>query len=94
MLSLLKRTLQLLPGFLLIAVVIWVAGPYVAISGSHPLESEGARLAAIAFVVLAWLAWVLFERWRAARASGQLVAAVIAQSQAETCGPRRRRQAA
>jgi type VI secretion system protein ImpL len=87
MLSLLKRTLQLLPGLLLIAVVIWVAGPYVAISGTHPLESEAARLTAIAFVVGAWLAWVLFERWRAARASGQLAAAVLAQSHAEPAAP-------
>ena len=71
MLSLLKRTIQLLPGFLLIAAVIWLAGPYLVISGSRPLETESSRLAAIVFVVLAWLAWVLFERWQARRASSQ-----------------------
>lgn len=87
MLSLLKRTFQLLPGFLLIAVVIWLAGPYVVISGTRPLESETARATAIVAVVLAWLAWVLFERWRARRASGKLVAAVVAQSQAEPVPP-------
>ena len=83
MLSLLKRTIQLLPGFLLIAAVIWFAGPYLVISGSRPLESESSRLTAIVCVVLAWVAWVLFERWQAKRASSKLASAVISQAAAE-----------
>ena len=81
--SLLKRIITLLPGFLLIAAVIWLAGPYLVISGSRPLESESSRLTAIILVVLAWLAWVVFERWQARRASGQLASAVIDQAAAE-----------
>ena len=83
MLSLIKRIIQLLPGFLLIAAVIWIAGPYLVISGSRPLDSESARLTAIVCVVLAWLAWVLFERWQVRRASSKLTAAVITQAAAE-----------
>ena len=83
MLSLLKRIIQLLPGFLLIAAVIWLAGPYLVISGSRPLETESSRLTAIVFVVLAWLAWVLFERWASRRASSKLASAVINQAAAE-----------
>ena len=83
MLSLIKRVIQLLPGFLLIAAVIWIAGPYLVISGNRPLESESSRLIAIVGVVLAWLAWVMFERWQARRASGKLASAVITQAAAE-----------
>ena len=87
MLSLLGRLLLLLPGFLLIAAVIWLGGPYVVISGSRPLETEFSRLVAIGCVVGAWLAWVLFERWRARRASGQFAAAVVTQASAEPLPP-------
>ncbi len=80
MFALVSRLLALLPGFLLIAVVIWVAGPYVVIGGWRPLETDASRLTAIVGIVVCWLAWVLFARWRARRASGQLAAAVVQQS--------------
>ena len=44
MFALVSRLLALLPGFLLIAVVIWVAGPYVVIGGWRPLETDASRL--------------------------------------------------
>lgn len=80
MFALLKRLLQLLPGFLLIAVVIWVGGPFVVVGGSRPLESEAARATAIVGIVVCWLICVLFARWRARRTSGKLAAAVVQQS--------------
>jgi type VI secretion system protein ImpL len=84
MFSLFKRRAFLrLIGFLLVAIFIWYAGPYFAFGTYHPLESELARLIAIAVVVLLWVGSALLRKLRAFRASDRLVAAVLTQSTPE-----------
>ena len=48
MFAFLKRTFIVLLGLLLIALFIWFAGPYFAFADFRPLETEFARLVAIA----------------------------------------------
>ena len=47
-----RRGLWLLVALVLIALVIWFAGPYVAFADYAPLESALARAVAIALVVV------------------------------------------
>jgi type VI secretion system protein ImpL len=79
----LKRTFVLLICLLLIAIFIWYAGPYFAFADYRPLETESARLIAIALIVACWAIWALLRRLRANRASGRLAEAVIRQSPRE-----------
>lgn len=84
MLSLLKRRVFLIVlGFVLLAVFIWYGGPYFAFAEYRPLESETARLIAIALVVLVWVSVVSIRRLRASRTGDKLLAAVVTPSQAE-----------
>ena len=78
-----RRAFLRLIGFLLVAVFIWYAGPYFAFGTYRPLESELARLIAIALVVLLWVGSALLRKLRAFRASDRLVAAVLTQSAPE-----------
>ncbi len=83
MLTSMRRVLPLTIGLLLLGVVVWVAGPYFAFADYRPLESAVARLVLIALLVMAVIGWVLLKRYRANRASDQLVSAVVAQSKVE-----------
>ena len=87
MFSFLKRTLMIVIGFLLIAVFIWYAGPLFGFGPYHPLESETARLIAIAVVVGIWFLSRLIRKLRAFRMSDQLLAAVIAKPNTEPGRP-------
>jgi type VI secretion system protein ImpL len=82
-----RRSFLLVLGFLLVAVVIWVAGPYVAFADYRPLESVTARLVAIALAVAIYVGFRLLKRLRANRASDQLTAAVLAQKTPEEDRP-------
>jgi type VI secretion system protein ImpL len=70
-------------GFLLLALFIWYAGPYFAFADRAPLESPTSRLVAIGLVIGLWSVSLLLKRLRANRASDQLVAAVVKQSQVD-----------
>ena len=60
-------------GLLLIALVIWFAGPLFAFAGKVPLASWVARAVTIA-VVFALIGGVwLFRRWRAKRRNTAMV---------------------
>ena len=87
MFAFLKRTFLVILGFLLIALFIWYAGPYFAFGDYRPLESEFARLIAIALVVGFWFLSALIRKLRAFRASDQLLAAVVARPKAEPARP-------
>jgi len=87
MFAFLKRTAVVLIGLLLIVGFIWFAGPYFAFADFRPLESETARLLAIALVVACWLFFRLMKRLRAYRASDRLLTAVVAQPQPEKARP-------
>ena len=78
-----RRGFLLFIGFLLVAAFIWLAGPYFAFADYRPLESETARLIAIAIVAVLFFAAIVVKKLRAFRASDRLVAAVVKQSKAE-----------
>ncbi|BFI96599.1 MAG: type VI secretion system membrane subunit TssM [Rhodanobacter sp.] len=54
-----------LVGILLLAVLIWVGGPYLGFGSSQPLTSAAARLLLIVLIVVAWLAILQIRAWRA-----------------------------
>ena len=74
-----RRGLWLLLALVLIALVIWFAGPYVAFADYAPLETAIARWVAIALVVVFWGLRTLFRELKAARAGGLLVKEVVRQ---------------
>jgi type VI secretion system protein ImpL len=59
-------------GLLLLAVMVWLGGPYLGLGTAQPLASVSARLLLIALIVVAWLAWLQFKAWRARYRAGQL----------------------
>ncbi len=63
-------------GLGLIGLFIWYAGPYFAFGDYRPLDTEFARYVAIGVVVLAYAAYVIVKRLRAARATDRLMAGV------------------
>ena len=77
-----RKALPIL-GLLLLALFIWVAGPFFGFLEYHPLEPWIARLVLILLIVGAWAASKVVKKLKAIRASDQLVAAVVRQSAAE-----------
>ncbi len=77
------RVLLTVVGLSGLALFVWFAGPYFAFGEFRPLESQLVRRLVIAFMLLAWGGWWLFQRYRAKRASDQLMHAVVEQSEAE-----------
>ncbi|KIG09307.1 type VI secretion system membrane subunit TssM [Caballeronia concitans] len=59
-------------GFLLIAGVIWIAGPLLSFAGNYPLESTTARGIAIGCVALLLVLRMLLSAWRARRTQAAL----------------------
>ncbi|MFC0396979.1 type VI secretion system membrane subunit TssM [Paraburkholderia rhizosphaerae] len=59
-------------GLLLIAVLIWLGGPYLGIGDSQPLASATARLALILAIVLIWLICVQIVQWRQRRKTARM----------------------
>jgi type VI secretion system protein ImpL len=87
MFAVLRRVLPIVLGLLLIALVIWYAGPYFAFGKYQPLASPRSRLIAIAAVVALWAVFHVVKRLRANRASDKLAAAVVQQARAEEPRP-------
>ena len=79
-----KRWLWLLLALLLIALLIWFAGPYVAFADYAPLESVPARCIAIALVIVLWGLRVFLREVKAARAGSLLVKEVVRQEDPAT----------
>ena len=79
-----KRWLWLLLALLLIALLIWFAGPYVAFADYAPLESVPARCIAIALVIVLWGLRALLREFKAARAGSLLVKEVVRQEDPAT----------
>jgi type VI secretion system protein ImpL len=78
----LLKVLLLLVGLLLLALLVWFAGPYFAFGEWRPLESERARLLTILAIVVLWLLKGLFKKLRAGQLSAQLVKAISARQAA------------
>ena len=84
MLAILRnRTFLVVAGLVLLALLIWFAGPYFAFADVKPLESVTARLIAILIIVVAWAVTVQIRLMRAARASNKLAEQVVAQEGGE-----------
>lgn len=80
MAALLKnRTLLVLLGLVLLALLIWFAGPYFAFADHKPLESVVGRLVAILIMVIAWAVTLQIRQLRSNRASARLADGVLAQ---------------
>jgi type VI secretion system protein ImpL len=84
MLALLKsRGVLILLGLILVALIIWFAGPYFAFAEFKPLESTVARLVAILVLVAIWAIVLQLKQLRSSRANQQLAAGVVAQEGSE-----------
>ncbi|WP_454688486.1 type VI secretion system membrane subunit TssM [Achromobacter aloeverae] len=60
-------------GVVALALLVWVAGPLIAVGATRPLESENARIAVIAAIFLIWLLRLLWRKWREGRLNAQLL---------------------
>jgi type VI secretion system protein ImpL len=69
-------------GLVLVALIIWFAGPYFAFADVRPLQSAVARLTFILVLVIAYAAFVQWRQFRRAQASEQLVAGAAKQGEA------------
>ena len=70
-----SRWLLTLVGVILLCLLIWFAGPYLAFADAKPFASATGRLVAILVVFVIWaLAWQ-WRQWRASRATSALAAA-------------------
>jgi type VI secretion system protein ImpL len=66
-------------GLILLALLVWFAGPYFAFAGRRPLDGEGARLVTILVVVAIWAGLKLLKILTASSASKKLANAVAKQ---------------
>ncbi|WP_170292347.1 type VI secretion system membrane subunit TssM [Xanthomonas maliensis] len=62
----------------LLALLLWVGGPYLALAGWSPLRGVAARLLAIVLLVVLWAGVLAWRRWRAWRRAGALSKALSA----------------
>ncbi|HEY9269474.1 type VI secretion system membrane subunit TssM [Achromobacter sp.] len=60
-------------GLVALAVLIWIAGPLIAIGTVRPLESETVRIAVIVAMFAIWLLRLLWRKWREGRLNAQLL---------------------
>ncbi len=60
-------------GLLALALLVWIAGPLIAIGAWRPLETELARIAVIAAMFTLWLLRILWRKWREGRLNAQLL---------------------
>jgi type VI secretion system protein ImpL len=86
MMAKLKQALPII-GLILLALFIWVAGPFFAFLDYHPLEPWIARLILILLIVLAYAGSIVWKKLKAIRASDRLVAAVVQQAAADVPSP-------
>ncbi|WP_207480985.1 type VI secretion system membrane subunit TssM [Arenibaculum pallidiluteum] len=69
-------------GCVLLAVVLWLVGPLVAVADVRPLESVVARSAAAAAILGAWVAALVLSRLRRRRNARALAAGMTAADEA------------
>jgi type VI secretion system protein ImpL len=68
-----------LVGLLLLSLIVWFGGPYLALGSFKPFESTTGRLIAIIVLLVCWAAWLQLRALRAQRANNNLASAVAAQ---------------
>lgn len=72
-----KWVIQFL-GLLAFSILIWLAGPLIAIAGSAPLESELVRILVIAALFVFWVIYRLIMQIKAGNTEKQLVEQLVA----------------
>lgn len=77
-----SRTLIVIIGLLLLAAIIWFAGPYFAFAGHPVLASVVARLVAILVLAVCYAAYVQLRQLKSASSSRQLAEKVAGQEEA------------
>jgi type VI secretion system protein ImpL len=78
-----SRAVLVLLGLLLLAALIWFAGPYFAFADHKPLESVVGRLVAILIVVIIWAVVLQIKQLGSARTSGRMARELVAQDAGE-----------
>src|SRR5262245_49260984 len=74
-----SRTFLVLIGLVILALLIWFAGPYFAFADYRPLESVLARVIAIVVVFVIWAFIILLKKAKSNNASAKLANEVAAQ---------------
>lgn len=82
-----QRWFLVLLAILLLSLVIWYGGPYLALGSMKPLESVTGRLIAILVLVILWTLWVQVKQLRARQAADHLAQDVSSQSAAAKQAP-------
>jgi type VI secretion system protein ImpL len=77
-----SRTFIVILGLLLLAAIIWFAGPYFAFAGYQPLASVVGRLVAILILAVCYAIYVQLRQLKSAHSSKQLAEKVAGQEEA------------
>jgi type VI secretion system protein ImpL len=83
-----SRTFIVILGLLLLAAIIWFAGPYFAFAGHQPLASVVGRLVAILILAVCYAVYVTLRQLKSASSSRQLAEKVAGQEEAAAGGGR------
>jgi type VI secretion system protein ImpL len=83
-----SRTFIVILGLLLLAAIIWFAGPYFAFAGYQPLASVVGRLVAILILAVCYAVYVQLRQMKSASSSRQLAEKVAGQEEASAGGGR------
>ena len=75
-----NRWVRTFLGALLLSVIVWFFGPLLGFGSLHPLDSDLARIIAIAVIFVGWLVENLVHQLRAAKHDKDLVDGVAAQA--------------
>ncbi|MBV9726264.1 MAG: type VI secretion system membrane subunit TssM, partial [Gammaproteobacteria bacterium] len=75
-----NRTVLELLGIVLLALLVWFAGPYFAFADHRPLAADTPRLVAIAVVIAIWVAIKLLKLLKSSSANKKLASAVASQA--------------
>ncbi|MGH8180376.1 MAG: type VI secretion system membrane subunit TssM, partial [Steroidobacteraceae bacterium] len=81
-----SRTFIVILGLLLLAAIIWFAGPYFAFAGYQPLASVVGRLVAILIIAVCYAVYVQLRQLKSASSSRQLAEKVAGQEEAAAGG--------
>ncbi len=79
----LSRGLWNFLGLVALALLIWVAGPLLAIGASRPLESAAVRAWVIGLIFLVWILRWLWRKWREGRLNARLLGQLRRQSRSQ-----------
>ncbi|HKE97182.1 MAG TPA: hypothetical protein VKB34_22925, partial [Povalibacter sp.] len=67
-----KRWFLISLAILLLSLVIWYGGPYLAFGSMRPFDTVTERLVAIGLLIVLCVLWVVLRKFKATHAAGQL----------------------